>query len=676
MIKKLGWLCLVLSICFAAQGQIQTIPLGEPGTNWENLEAGVQGGTFYMASISNPKSFNATIAKETSTTLITGHVMAGLVDEDPFTGEVMPGLAESWEMSEDGLTIVFHLRKGLKWSDGYPFTAEDIVWTFNEVIYNPDVETSSRDVLELPDGTLPVVEKIDKFTVKVTLSTIFRPVLKMLGVSIMPKHMLHEAIEEGTFNEAWGVGTDPADIVGLGPYIIDSYTADQQVVMKRNPYYWRFDSNRIRLPYYDKRVILCVSDQDVGLLKFQNGDIDAWSLRAQDVSVLKERPGDFVVHLGGATAGTLWVAFNQDIGLTDQVQTEMRTLFRDVRFRKAMAHAVDKQRIIDELYYGLAIPQWSLASFMSPFYAGRDFYAGPITENNAITYEYNLDKARELLAEIGLKDLNGDGWLQYEDGSRVEIELNTNTGNTNREAFCVIYQKDLEEIGIKLNYVPQQFNALVNRLLSATYEAVVLGLTGGDEPHGGVNVYGTTGSLHAWHFSAQTDSYTYEKRIDNLYDAGVNTWDNDEAFESYKEIQTLFATEDLGLVFTVNQRLCYAYYDYVGNAKIIHWDRASATGGFGWELVFDERLVPESKPEFIPIRIMPTVSIPDFEALVLQVNILTEVVDGLIEINKEMLEDIDHLSEKGGDTGSAAWIGWLALLVASIAVAITVIRKK
>ena len=575
---------------------------------WEDvspaMEYGVQGGTVWISSITNPRKWNDMTANETSTTQYTNQFLRGLVRRHEATGAFMGDLAKSWEISEDGLTVTFHLREGIKWSDGEPFTADDVLFTYNDLVFNDDVETDSRDGLVLPDGNLPVFSKTDDHTLVVEMSTVFRPVFNQLTVNILPLHKLGQYVNKlnpdvpaGTFNEAWGLDTPLSDVVGMGPWIVESWAPDLNVTFKRNPYYYVFDANGTQLPYADKYVVVTVASQDVSLLKFRNGELDALAIRPSDVPLLKreEATKDLAVGIGGGVFGTLWVSFNEDYGLDegDAVKDQFRALFRDVRFRKACAHAMDKVSIINNLYNGLASPQWSFASTPGPFYAGRDAYGGPVTETNAVVYEYDLAKAAALLDEIGILDTNGDGIREFADGTPVEFELNTNAGNTLREGFCLILQEDWTSIGLGVNFQPVDFNTLVTRLLSGPlYQAVVLGLTGGLEPHGGSNVQPSGGGLHFWHYSGADDPYDYEVRMDELFNLGAGTFDNDEAFDYYVEAQVLDATSMLGMLYSVNQRSTYTYYNYLGNAQFqaLQIGSPQAQNGIGWDIVYLKNL--------------------------------------------------------------------------------------
>jgi peptide/nickel transport system substrate-binding protein len=398
-------------------------------------------------------------------------------------------------------------------------------------------------------------------------------------------------VPRGHFNEVWGLDTDPGDLVGLGPFLIESYIPDQNVTMKRNPYYYAYDQNGTQLPYVDKYIILTVESQDVALLKFRNGEIDSLGIRPKDVPVLvpEAAVGQFEVRIGGPGYGTTWISFNQDYGLNegDPTKDRLRGLFRDVRFRRAVAHAMDRESIIQSLYYGLADPQWSPVSVPSPFYAGRDCYGCPITERVAVIYEYDPTKASRLLDEIGIVDLDGDGYRDFEDGTTVEFLLETNAGNSLREGFCLILAHDLDALGLRVIYQPTDFNTLVTRLLGGSlYQAAVVGLAGGNDPNGGAGVYRTTGGLHFWHYSAPDEPYAYELRIDELFDLGVATLDSDEAFEYYREFQILYATTDLGLLFSANEQILSAIYTYVGNRQLADGPFAAphAGNGVSWDL--------------------------------------------------------------------------------------------
>jgi len=602
----LAGLLLAASVVALGQGydtmpaDAQVLPVGVDGTAYADMELGVRGGTLNVYSIEDPRTWNHHAAQETSTTWFTGRMLRGLTNLDHMTGAIGVDLAKSYEISEDNLVFTFHLRQGIKWSDGVPLTADDVVFTYNDVVLNEDVATNARDGLRLPDGTYPIVEKVDDYTVTITLSTVYRPVLNSLGVLIMPKHKLAQFLHKlnpdvpaGTFNETWTLDTPLEELVGCGPYIPVSYQPNVAVTIERNPYYYAYDAAGTQLPYYDRVVVQIVTNEDVGMLKFRNREIDVYGPRPEDLPILlgEAQGKDFSVLLTDDMAyGTRWILVNQDIGLAEGTDAEKRELYRNVEFRRALAHLLDKETMVQNVLNGLGVPQWSLLSAGSPFYAGRDEYGGPITEADAVWYEYSQEIAAGKLDALGVVDQDGDGWRDLPSGAPLTIELNTND-NTIRIAYCLIIQDDFRAAGLNCNFQVVDFNTLVGDLLNGTGDIIMLGLTGGDEPNGGKNVYTSCGNLNVYRKSQCTEPNEVDLRIDELYDLGASTFDLDEAFAYYKEAQILYSRDVLGYIFLCHLTFNYAYYNYVGNANLASTTSTPAgNNGLLTELVFDKRL--------------------------------------------------------------------------------------
>ncbi len=189
---------------------------------------GKYGGELVLSTISDPKSFNSILAKETSTTVITNHLFEGLTRTSGITTEVEPSLATSWKVDKKGLEWIFHLRDDVQWFDGKPFTAQDVVFTFNRLIYNPKIPNSARDIFTIEGKTIKV-EAIDDLTIKFTLPVKFAPFLRSMSQEILPQHILAKFVDEDKFNSTWGVDTKPEQIIGTGPYILSKYIPGQKV---------------------------------------------------------------------------------------------------------------------------------------------------------------------------------------------------------------------------------------------------------------------------------------------------------------------------------------------------------------------------------------------------------------------------------------------------------------
>lgn len=521
-------LALALSVAGLASAQEKVV---------EAQTIGRYGGILFGSGISDPRTFNPLVAQETSSTDLFPFIFDGLTEVNGVTTEVEPALAESWEFDETGTVWTFHLRKGVKWHDGEDFTAEDVIFTL-DLIYDESIPTSTRDVLQV-NGQPLGYRMVDEYTVELTLPAPFAPLLRQLTFEILPKHRLEQAWKEGRFNETWGVNANPRDIVGTGPFRIAEFRPSERVVFERNPEFWKVDAEGNRLPYLDRVVRVIVPNLETQRLKFETGEIDYYGITPADYEDMKEGEvaGNYTLYNGGPTFSTQFIVFNQH---PDFVAEPKLSWFRNLTFRQALAHAVDKQTIIDQVYAGHAFPQWSPESTPNRAFLNE----------NVRQYPYDLNRAAQLLAEAGFVKGN-DGVLRDPNGNPVEFHLSTNSGNTERESIGNLFVDDLAQLGIRVNFQPIAFNTLVNQLLSGEeWEAIIIGLTGGVEPHNGRNVWHTTGDLHMWHVGQETPATDWEARVNEIFDIGPTILDHEERVKLYQEYQAIIA-EQVPLIYTV-----------------------------------------------------------------------------------------------------------------------------
>ncbi len=543
---------LVLLVVLIAVGILFAAPEYHVEETWN----GKPGGTFYYWGLGDPKTFNYDWAQETSSTDPLGFILATLIEADEGGMPSLPGLAKDWWFSDDGLTFFVQIREGIQWSDGAPFTLDDVYWTFVNVSFVPENTANGNGSYLDSNDQLPVVEILDDTTISFTWTVPQVTALRQIGFRrIMPKHVLEEVVANGTYPEFWTIA-DFDKLVGMGPFVITDYVEGVRIVFERNPYYWKVDGNGVRLPYFDKLNYELLADQNTSLLRFEAGQIDLYGPTAEQFPRLAEMAADkgWITGVGGPALGSQFITFN--FNNPDPVKREW---FRNDGFRRAFVYAMDRDAIIESLYNGLGSPLFGPVSPSSGFY---------YPEIEKFDYKYSITRARLELRRGGF-DWLPNGTCVDANGNPVEFELTTNAGNIVREAISNIIVDGAAKLGIKVNFRPIDFNTVVSRLTDATYDAVVIGLTGSVDPGTGWNVYRLDGGLHFWNYPPDynpddhitEDMYIlpdWEKRVDEIYRLQTSAVDPQDRYDLFAEFQMLFA-EYQPLVFTIAQNFLYVY---------------------------------------------------------------------------------------------------------------------
>ncbi len=498
------------------------------------------GGSIVFSTIGEgPKTFNPFNTKDATSATMAGLMFDGLVSTKADTGEVIPKLAKSFEMSPDGKVYTFNLRRGIKWSDGKPITADDVVFSWNKILLAGLGNTSTRDSV-LIDGQLPRVEKVDDYTVKFTIIKPFAPFLRMLSASIAPKHVFEPVVKKGEkyFDSFWSTTTPPSDFVVNGAFKLKQYLAAQRVVFVKNPNYYEINLKGEKLPYLDKIIYLIVGDLNNETFKFEAHELDSIGLRGSNVGRYKKREAksDYIIYNLGPDTGTMFVAINLNTRKNDNgkyyVDPKKQVWFNDLNFRSAIDYALDRKSMVNNIANGLASPLFTSES-LNAIYLNKSLAAG---------HPQDINKAKEYLKQSGFYWKNKD--LYDKKGNRVEFDLYTNAGNTEREAIGVMVKQDLADLGIKVNFKPVEFNSLVNKLVNSyDWDLVIMGLTGSPlEPHDGKNVWYSNGSLHLFNqrpSEQATDRLPWEVQLDKIFDAAslkTNFADRKKLYDEYQQI--------------------------------------------------------------------------------------------------------------------------------------------
>jgi peptide/nickel transport system substrate-binding protein len=519
---------------------------------------GSRGGMLKLGDLgSGAKTFNLLVAKETSSTGVVGPMFDGLVTREADTLEMKPALAKSWDTSPDGKTWTFHLRRGLRWSDGQPLTADDVLFTM-DLIYDPKVDTTAREILKI-DGKPLRYEKVDDQTVRIITPTSFGPFLDTVaGISIMPKHVLVGPWKAGKFNSTWGVDTPPAQLVGSGAFVLTQYAGAQKADYARNPYYWKLAQDGQQLPFLATRLTQFVPDLNGLLLKFKSGETDSHVVRAEDWKMIQEgqQAGSYRAMNLGPAWGMLFVTFNMNPRAT-KVPAYKRDWFSRKEFRQAVSYALNRPSMVENVFRGLAHPQWSPVSE-----ANKVFYNPKVHQ-----YPYDPSRAKALLAGMGFADKNGDGTLEDAQGHPLEFVLTTNVENNQRVTLCNIVQDDLKQVGMNVTVSPVEFNSLVRRIDSTNdWECILLGITGSPEPHLGKSVWTTPGHLHAWNPRQVKPATPWEAEIDRIFSEAakeVNTPKRKALYDRWQEI----AAEQQPLIFLVTPDYLGAIRNRIKNTR-------------------------------------------------------------------------------------------------------------
>lgn len=594
--RKHRWLNLILISILTGLGAI-----GLPACSSLTLDAMLTNPSeppLVFSALSDPKTFNYVVSNESPS--IFGYIYEGLTTEDGLTGEVIPALAESWNISADGLQIIFTLRDGLRWSDGEPLTVDDVVFTYNDLYFNEAIPTAIRDIMRIGEsGALPTVRKLDDRRVEFAIPEPFAPFLRNTSLAILPAHALRQSVEQKDaqgnplFLSLWGTDTEPAKIISNGLYQLDSYSPAQRVVFKRNPYYWREDDQGNAQPYIERMVWQTVESTDNQLVQFRSGGLDIVGIQPDYYSLLKQEERQrrgFTIYNGGSASGTNYFTFNLNqatrngVPLVDPIKSRW---FNQVEFRRAVAHAIDRDRMINNIFRGLGTTQNSPISVQSPYFFSP--------EAGLPVYDYDPEKAKQLLQSVGFQ-YNALGQLQDADGNPVRFTLMTNAGNKIREGMGAQIKADLSRIGIQVDFTPLAFNTIVGKLRSSMdWEACLLGFTGGIEPNGGANVWQPTGATHYFNRNAQPGEepiegrqvYDWEAEIGRLYIEGARTLDETQRKAIYAQSQIL-TQENLPFIYLVNPLTFSAVRDRIQPIKF------SSIGGALWNL-YELRIKDEAQ---------------------------------------------------------------------------------
>jgi peptide/nickel transport system substrate-binding protein len=553
----LAALALALGIVLPSSSAPALPGLPNPKVATEAPETGRYGGTLLSMMISEPRTFNPVIVTDTSTGRVLGPLFEGLVEGNYITGEVEPALAEAWTVSPDARTWTFTLRDGIRWTDGAPLTMDDVLFSL-QTVFTKGVQSTTVDLLTF--GGKPVRwRRLDTRRIEFTTEQPTGFFLRLLqDLVIIPRHRLGPALARGgvAFNASWAVNTPPREIVGTGPYIMQSYVFGQRVTYVPNPRYWRVDRAGNRLPYLARVVLQVVPNVDAVKLRFQAGETDLYDARPREYAEFKrgERAGNYTVYDGPETFSSEYLVFNQN---PRGIAAPKLTWFQDARFRRALNHAIDRETIVRQVYAGRATPAWSPVSI-----ANRAYYNPGVRQ-----YPYDLAVAQRLLAEAGYRK-GADGVLRDAGGHAVEFTLAVSAQSPDGVAIANLVRQDFTRLGIKVLLTPEAFATLVTKLDNTfKWDAIIIGLTGDIEPGTARTYWLSSGNLHDWNPRSPQPATGWEAEIDRIFEQVAREVDRARRRGLYFRWQEIVA-EQVPVIYFTNPKTQPVVRNTLGNTRL------------------------------------------------------------------------------------------------------------
>jgi peptide/nickel transport system substrate-binding protein len=432
-----------------------------------------------------------------------------------------PELAQSWKVSQDGKQITFQIRSGISFSDGTPFSAEDVAYTVRQLM-DPALHSPTGDAFRSGPGNVET-----KIVSPTQISITFPAAVAALDrqfdqVAILSAHSAKK------------------EMAVLGPFMVTDYKPGATVLLKRNPNYWKTDAQGRKLPYLDSIQLDIQPNRDVELLRFKRGEIDLINTLDSEYFDKLAATSPQLVHDAGPSLDSEQMWFNEVAKAP--LPEYKKNWFRSGTFRRAISEAINREDLSRVVFRGHA-----------------QAAVGPVSPANKFWFDSKL-KAEAYSPDASLKALQADGFrldngtLKDKDGNAVVFSIITNSGNKYRERMSTMIQEDLQKIGIRVNVVTLDFPSLIERMTQTfDYEAILLGLTNaGLDPSDQMNVWLSSSENHQWNPQEKSPETTWEAEIDRLMRGQASSADARKRKESFDRVQEI-AVEQEPFIYLVNR---------------------------------------------------------------------------------------------------------------------------
>lgn len=479
------------------------------------------GGTLRFCLRSEPKTFDPLKVEDESSMAIRYLTGGVLVRVNRQTQTLEPELAQSWKVSKDGAQITFKLRSGISFSDGTPFSAEDVAYTVQRLM-DPALHSSTGDAFRSGPGNVET-RIISPRQISVTFPAPVAGLDRQFDqVAILSAH------------------SPKKEMAVLGPFMVDDYKPGSTVLLKRNPNYWKTDEHGQRLPYLDSIELQIQPNRDVEMLRFKRNEIDLINTLDSEYFDKLEASSPQLVHDAGPSLDGEQMWFNEVARAP--LPAYKKNWFRSATFRRAISAAINRDDLSRVVFRGHAQPA-----------------IGPVSPANKFWFNAKL-KAENYSADAALKALQGEGFrlengtLKDKDGNAVVFSIITNAGNKYRERMATMIQEDLQKIGIRVNVVTLDFPSLIERITQTfDYEAILLGLTNvGLDPSEQMNVWLSSSDNHPWNPQEKSPETVWEAEIDRLMRTQASSSDAKKRKAAFDRVQEI-AIEQAPSIYLVNR---------------------------------------------------------------------------------------------------------------------------
>jgi len=479
------------------------------------------GGELRFCLRMEPKTFDPLKVEDEASAAIRYLTGGVLLRVNRQTQELEPELAHSWKVSKDGRTITFSLRSGISFSDGTPFSAQDVAYTIRQLM-DPALHSATGDAFRSATGNVEA-KVISPTQISITFPAPVSGLDRLFDqVAILSEHSPRK------------------EVAVLGPFMLADYKPGASVLLQRNPNYWKSDEQGHRLPYLDSIRLDIQANRDVEMLHFKRGELGLINSLDSEYFDKLETTSPQLVHDAGPSLDSEQLWFNEVAKAP--IPAYKKNWFRSANFRRAISEAINREDLSRVVYHGHAQPA------VGPFSPANKFWFNDKLKPQA----YSPDAASKALQNDGFHLHNGE--LKDKDGNEVVFSIITNAGSKTRERMAVLIQEDLQKIGVHVNVVTLDFPSLIERMTqSFDYEAIILGLTNVDlDPNGEMNVWLSSSENHQWNPQQKVPETAWEAEIDRLMRAQASSTDLKQRKEAFDRVQEIVVEEE-PFIFLINK---------------------------------------------------------------------------------------------------------------------------